>query len=417
VMEKKKRTKKHKLNILWLSVSPHCRSGYGNVTKNIVFRLHQRGWPIIIAAYYGISEGGMLKLGGVPIFPIYNGEKEYGRKAVPYYVKAFNIDLPILFSDFWRFSWFPKLRNSTFYGPIDHSEYGLQHQKTLKRYNEFITISKFGRREAQKYGRMTRMIPHGVDTQVFKPLNRSTCREHFGFRNDKFIIGMVAANNDPEPRKGWDKMFMGLKIFFEEHPKLEKEVFVFAYTKSQHLRGFDLPGLAQSIGVDKNVFFPDRMTELVGLPESEMAMLYSSFDLLMNCARREGFGLCMLEAMACGVPVIGTKFSSMPELIKGHGWLVKSRDWMYTPLNGKCAVPDQDDIAKKLEEAYFNSKKRLQYGKLSRNFAKKYEWDRLITNLWEPFLKEKERELGEGGEDAKTLEIKLPKDWMKAEHF
>ena len=257
------------------------------------------------------------------------------------------------------------------------------------------------------------MIPHGVDTQVFRPLNKSVCRAHFGWRDDKFIIGAVAANNDPEPRKGWDKMFQGLKVFYDNFPEMKDKVFMFAYTKPQDLSGFDLPGLAQSIGVDKHIFFSDRMSELVGLPEDEMAMMYSAFDVLINCARREGFGLPILESQSCGTPVIGTDYSSMPELIKGHGWLVKSKDWMYTPLNGKCAVPDEDDIAKKIEEAVFNEKLRMEYGKLSRRFAMRYDYDKLIRDLWEPFLEEKEAELTEKGEDAKTLDVRLPKDWMK----
>jgi len=412
------RRKKHKLGILWLSVSPHVRSGYGQVTKNICFRLHDRGWPVVIVAYYGLHDGGMLKLGGCPVLPIHNGDRGYGQKSVPYYIKSFGLDLPILFSDFWRFEWFPKLENSTFYGPIDHSEYGIQHVKTLKAYDEFITISKFGQEEARRYGRFTKMIPHGVNTNVFRPLNKSKCREYFNFRDDKFIIGIVAANNDPEPRKGWDKMFMGFKIFLDNHPELKKKVFIFAYTKPQTKQGFDLPGLAQSIGINKDVFFPDKMTHLVGLPESEMAMLFNAFDILMNCSRREGFGIPILEAQSCGVPVIGTNFSSMPELIKGHGWLVKSKDWMYTPLNGKSAVPDENDIAKKLEKAYFERELRERYGKLSRKFAMRYDWDLLIKNLWEPYLIKKERELSEEGEEAKTLEVRLPKDWMKeAEDF
>lgn len=747
---------KHKLNILWLSVAPMVRSGYGQVTKNIVFRLAELGWPIVIVGYYGLHEGGMLQLGGVPVLPIYNREKDYGKKSVPYYIEQFAIDLPILFSDFWRFEWFSRLENSMFYGPIDHcydkkteiltengwkrfqevslkekvltfnmstenlewqkplkkfefvykgkmyhfasqfldlkvtpnhrlliarrnsldkfvyreglakeywnkdrirfrqtgkwkgsnpktfkmlgrklpikeflqfmgfylsegqidhtpinsnytislaqkdpqvlqffarvlekitnnkvqildgkvivrdkvlwkylfkfgysfekyipkfiknlspnllrifleayeigdgghysderrviytssnkmrddlqeiilklgagtiyhlhhkvgnqtiirnrkviskhplwrisiltsrgkepllnkhklnckqetysgkiyclevpnhflivrrngkpvisgnSAYGLQHVKTLKQYDEFITISKWAQKEAKKYGRICQMFPHGVNTKLFKPMDKLLCREHFNFREDKFIIGIVAANNDPEPRKGWDKMFLGLKLLFEKFPNLEKEIVIFAYTRPQTSAGFDLPGLAQSIGIEKNVFFPDRMAHLVGLPESEMAMLYNSFDILMNCSRREGFGLPIAEAQACRIPVIATNFSSMPELVKGHGWLVKSKDWMYTPLLGKCAVPNQEEIAKKLEEAYFNEELRRKYGNLSRKFILKYDWDLLIKKYWIPYLEKREEELTEKGEEPKTLEVSLPHTWMKEQSF
>lgn len=405
--------KKHNLGILWLSVAPHIKSGYGQVTKNICFRLSARGWPIVIVAYYGLHEGGMLRLGGCPVLPIYNTEREYGKQTVPYYLKEFGLDLPVLFTDFWLFDWFTELPNSTFYGPVDHSEYGKEHQKTLKAFDEFITISKFGQEEARRYGRETRLIPHGVNTKVFKPLVKSPCREHFNFRDDKFIIGIVAANNDPEPRKGWDKMFLGYKIFLDKFPELKKKTVVFAYTHPITAQGYDLPGLVKQIGIKENVFFPDKMPLLVGLPEEEMSMLFNSFDILMNASRREGFGLPILEAQSCGVPVIATNFSSMIELVKDHGWLVNAKDWHYTPLLGKCAIPDQDDIAKKLEEAYFDKELRLKYGKLGRKFALDYDWDLLIKNLWEPLLEEKENEITEEGEEPKTLEIKFGKDWMK----
>lgn len=408
------KVKKHKLGILWLSVAPHVRTGYGQVTKNICFRLASRGWPIVIVAYYGLHEGGMLELGGCPVLPIYNFERDYGKDSVPYYFKQFGLDLPILFSDFWRFDWFTKLENSTFYGPVDHSEYGLQHVQTLREFHEFITISKFGKAEARKYGRDTKLIPHGVDTQVFKPMDKRVCRNHFNFTEKKFLIGIVAANNDPEPRKGWDKMFLGYKLFLDKFPELKTKTAIFAYTKPITSQGFDLPGLSQSIGIPKgNLFFPDRMTHLVGLPESEMAMLYNCFDVLLGTSRREGFGLPLLESQSCGVPVIATNFSSMIELVKGHSWLVKSRDWQFTTLNGKCAVPDQDDIAKKIEEAYFDSELRRKYGNLGRKFATKYDWNILINDLWEPFLLEKEKEVSQEMEEPKILDIQLPRNWMK----
>lgn len=386
---------KHSLRILWLSVSPHIHTGYGGVTKNICFRLRALGFPIIIVAYYGIAEAGMLELGGCPILPISQHNDNYGKRSVPYYISKFKIDLPILLSDFWYFDWFAKLDRSCFYGPIDSSSYGRQYIKVLEDYKDFITISKFGQQEALKYGRKTLLIPHGVNTDIFRPLDKDRSRSVFGFPRDKFLVGIVAANSDPEPRKGWDKMFLGIKLFLENFPKVRKSFKVFAYTQPNSQRGFDLPGLSSAMGLDKTISFPELLPRLVGLPDEEMAFLYNSFDLLMNCSRREGFGLPILEAESCGVPVIGTNFSSMIELIKGHGWLVKEKDVTYTPILGKSVIPDQEDIAKKLEEAYFEPKKRQRYGELSRKFALRYDWENIIKTGWVPFLEKKEDLLGE----------------------
>jgi len=400
-----------KLSLLWHSVSPHIHSGYGNVTKNVCFRLKALGYPIIITTYYGLHDGGMIKLGDVPILPSDNEDK-YGKESVKYYVEKFQTDLPILHTDFWMFDWFASLENSCFYGPLDHSEYGKKNREVLKAYKEVITCSKFGQEEAARYGVKSRMIPHGVDTKVYHPMDKLECRKQYNFKKDVFLVGIVAANSDPEPRKGWDKMFLGVRSLLDEHPDLRKKVVVFAYTKPVNQQGFDLPGLAASIGIEKNVVFPERMTDLVGLPDEEMAMLYNCFDIFMNCARREGFGIPIIEAQACGVPGIASNFSSMPELVNGHGWLVRGRDIMFTPLNGKCLVPDQDDIAKKLEEAIFNDQLRRKYGEDAFKFAQDYDWDKLIIEQWLPLLKEKEREIY--GTEPKFLDIqidhrKLPK--------
>jgi len=400
-MEKRE---KPKIRIIWHSVAPQIKSGYGTVTRNVCFRLKALGYHIIISAYYGLHDGGMLKLGGVPILPVKNSDK-HGKESLRYYVKKFDSDLPILHSDFWMFPWFAKLDNSCFYGPLDHTQYGKTHRKTLRSFSDVIACSKFGQLESRKYGVDAKLIPHGVDTRVFKPLNREKCREAFSFKEDKFIIGIVAANSDPEPRKGWDKMFLGIKTLLDNNPKLKKKIMVFAFTKPVSNKGFDLPGLAREIGIKKWVFFPEKMAELVGLPAEEMAQLYNCFNILLNCSRREGFGIPIIEAEACGIPVIATNGSSMIELVKGHGWLVRERDIMYTPLNGYCAVPDQDDIAKKIEEAYFNKEIRIKYGKLSNKFAQKYDWDNLVLNGWVPFLQEKEEEIY--GNEPTILDVNI----------
>jgi len=378
--------RKHKLNILWLSVAPHIRSGYGQVTKNICFRLSRLGWPIVIIAYYGLHEGGMIKMGGVPVLPIYNYEKDYGRKSVPYYCEQFKIDIPILFSDFWRFDWFPSLENSTFYGPIDHSSYGLQHIKTLKRYSDFITITEWARKEAKKYGRDCKVFPHGVDTKVFHPMDKSVCREYFGFREDKFIIGIVAANNDPEPRKGWDDLLISLSEFLKRNPGEKKKIFVFAFTNPRTDSGYDLPKLVKKLGLKDIVRFPELLPQIVGLPDQEMAMLYSTFDLFLSASRREGFNIPLLEAQACGVPVVASNTSAHTELVKGHGWLVKMGETVFAPRGWKCQKVDREDLVKKIEDAYFSERKRKIFREKSLKFARQFDWEKLFREKWIPLL-------------------------------
>lgn len=64
----------------------------------------------------------------------------------------------------------------------------------------------------------------------------------------------------------------------------------------------------QELGLTSRVHFPGY------IPQSELPMLYSAADLFVYPSFYEGFGLPVLEAMACGVPVITSNISSMPEV-------------------------------------------------------------------------------------------------------
>jgi len=384
-------TSQKNMSILWHSVAPHIRSGYGTVTRNVTGRIKQAGYPIVCSAYYGLVEGGVLKINDVPVIPNVWGD-DLGRQTVPYLTQRFNFSLQILHTDFWAFDWFTQLPHPILYGPLDHVSYPEYYKQILKGFEDVIMLTEFAKQEIEKDGIKCQVIPHGVDTKIFKPMDKSKCRKRFNFSDDAFIAGVVAANADPEPRKGWDSLFDGLRIFFERNPDARKNMFIFAFTKANDSRGFALGNLARMSGVYGNVFFPEHYAPLMGISDEEMAMLMNCFDVLCSCSRREGFGLPIIEAQACGIPVIGTNFSSIPELLNygKHGWLVKKKAWAYTPLNGKCVIPDEKDIAKKLEEAYFDTKLRKKYGRIAYNFAQRYDWDKLMKEKWIPYLESKE---------------------------
>jgi len=85
----------------------------------------------------------------------------------------------------------------------------------------------------------------------------------------------------------------------------------------------------------------------------------------------------------CGIPVITTDFSSMPELTAA-GWKVPvARRW-WTPLNSFQALPNIDGIIEAMEAAYQADRKAL--GKVGREFAMGYRWEKIINEGWKPIL-------------------------------
>ncbi|WP_350346116.1 N-acetyl-alpha-D-glucosaminyl L-malate synthase BshA [Heyndrickxia faecalis] len=121
--------------------------------------------------------------------------------------------------------------------------------------------------------------------------------------------------------------------------------------------------LVAQCGIEKDVLFlgkQDRLEEL-----------YAISDLMLLLSEKESFGLVALEAMACGVPCIGTRVGGIPEVITDgvNGYL--------------CALGDVSDVARKavrlLEDpglyAAFSKacEKTVKEKFYSRNILKQYE--------------------------------------------
>jgi glycosyltransferase involved in cell wall biosynthesis len=69
----------------------------------------------------------------------------------------------------------------------------------------------------------------------------------------------------------------------------------------------ELEALARSLGVAERTRFPGRV--------GDVAALLGEAELLVHPARWEGFGLAILEAMLCALPVVASRVSSLPELV------------------------------------------------------------------------------------------------------
>lgn len=92
-----------------------------------------------------------------------------------------------------------------------------------------------------------------------------------------------------------------------------------------------LPGLRLvSFGhrqIDPQLPLPESAKYHISPPQVELKTIYSRCDAWLFGSRTEGFGLPILEAMACRTPVIGTPAGAAPDLLaKGGGYLVKAED-------------------------------------------------------------------------------------------
>ena len=102
----------------------------------------------------------------------------------------------------------------------------------------------------------------------------------------------------------------------------------------------------------------------------------------------EGFGIPVIEAQACGTPVITTNFTAMPELT-GAGWLVEGQDF-WTLQGSFMRVPSIDGIVTALNRSYSEA---AGLRKQAREFALQFDARKVFAEHWRPVLAEIESKM------------------------
>lgn len=397
-------------------------SGYGTVTRYFMSGLLNRGMAGFVSAYYGLQPGGMINWKGIYVLPVIKSQADQlGFNSSFEHYRRFQCDLGIFHADFWvSYPFAKKIPYSLCYSPLDHEQYPDKWLEVLRAYKWIATPSMHAHNELKKSGIESTFVPHGVNIQAYHPLDKALSRKAFTLDKDKFIIGIVAANNDDETRKGWDQNFQAIKFFLDNNPDAQKDTIAFIHTDPQNERGRNLVELSKQIGIEKFIIWNDRYTaSLLTLPDSAMCKLYNCFDVFLLLSRREGFCIPALEAQACGVPCILNDFSALSERndYGKCGWLVKPAALVYSPLNALTSIPDPHKGAEALAEAYNNNGKREQFAKKSLAFAKRQTWDISIDKYFVPLLEKifEETQADRKAKEVHTLQPKKEKEKVEIE--
>lgn len=141
-------------------------------------------------------------------------------------------------------------------------------------------------------------IPHGIDTDVFRPLDREQCRVVLGIPNGKKVL-MVAATNLKQFNKGGDLLLRALESL--------------PHSLKSRLLLLTLGNGAVAISKTENV----EALNLGYLENDNLkALAYSAADLFVSPTRGEAFGLVILEGLACGTPAVAFKVGGVTDLVR-----------------------------------------------------------------------------------------------------
>lgn len=268
------------------------------------------------------------------------------------------------------------------WAPVDHDPVPPAVAQFFHRYGaDAIAMSRFGQEQFRSKDINAMYVPHGVDTSLFHPTDdRERVRAAMQVPDDAFLVGMVANNKGTSPsRKGYAEAFAAFEWFSRDHP----DSFLYVHADKQPEDGLNLPITATQMGVpESRVIYAPQFEYLTGgIDESAMASLYSSFDVLLNPAWGEGFGIPIVEAQACGTPVIVSNWTAMPELC-GAGWLVEGEQFYNAPQGSYWLHPHVGSIVDALKAAYERPDLKAQ----AVGFAAQYDADRVFAEHWLPVL-------------------------------
>lgn len=169
-----------------------------------------------------------------------------------------------------------------------------------------------------------RHIPHGIDTNVYQPIEKKLARTLLGIPVDKKIL-IFGAETMKRPLKGIDLLVRALQRLPDT---LKRDLMLLIFGNASE-GVFDETGIPS---IELGYILHDQMK----------ALAFSSADLFVNPSRAENSPLVILESMACGTPVASFAVGGVPELVRDG-------------ITGQLAKPEHaSDLTRVIEEMISN---------------------------------------------------------------
>ena len=184
--------------------------------------------------------------------------------------------------------------------------------------------------------RSIQTIYYGLDTSVFSPRGRIAARAQLGIDPGRLAVAF-GADGVENPRKGFGVLLAAVEMLLKRgHKPL---LLVFGQGR--------IEGLSSSVA--------ESIIHFGSVAEAHrLSLIYSAADFFVFPSLEEAFGQVALEAMACGIPVVGFATGGIPELVEAG-------------LTGFLSETGSvSDLAEKMETMLVREEMRLAMGERSR---------------------------------------------------
>lgn len=229
------------------------------------------------------------------------------------------------------------------------------------------------------------VVPLGIEPNIYYPLKpekRQALRQRFGWNNAFVFLNIGVMWNE---RQGIDRLLKAFGILTEKYSEIRLV-----------LKGRDaiFPSKESIKKASQNILTEPEIERIksrmyyIGesLSALEMAELYQAADAYVSPYSAEGFNLPVLEAMACGLPVICTDGGSTDDFVQPEfAWKIESKFKMMTEKNGDIKLflePNTQHLLNLMEAMIENSTFRTQAYHTGPQFvANQFTWKQVVDRL------------------------------------
>lgn len=152
------------------------------------------------------------------------------------------------------------------------------------------------------------VIPNGIDTDKYKPLDKCAAREAYNLPQDKHLVLFSAFSATTDKRKGNHLLVPALNKMAQAGWGERTELVIIGATAPENP-----PDLGMKVHYMGN--FHDEISQV---------LLYSAADVTVAPSMQENLSNTVIESLSCGTPVVAFNIGGMPDMIdhQGSGYLV-----------------------------------------------------------------------------------------------
>ena len=426
-----------KKRVLLVSESHHLASGFGTYAKQVLPRLAATNkYHLAEFASYGDPS----RIGSIP-WDYYNNspttkeetEVFNGNPSNAFGIWKFNRvlldfkpDIVLTYRDPWMDEWikespFRRYFHWVWMPTVDSYPQKRRWLETFRTCDAVLAYSEFGEKTLNKQsnGSINTIgcASPGIDPDIYKPVeDKASHKQSYGIPADSFVVGTVMRN---QTRKLFIELMRAFRIFLDSAPKdIADKTFLYLHTSYPEKGGWDIEEGILENGLSSHVLCtyackscghwkPSRYKGMIkrcqnchqrtafmpsvghGISIEELIKVYNLFDLYVQYAICEGFGMPQVEAAACGVPIASVDYSAMEDVVRHtKGYPIKVEK-MFRELNTNAdrAYPSNRHLAEIMVSHFSKPESfRKQKSKQARKGAvKRYDWND-TAKVWENYI-------------------------------